>query len=330
MTSISLHIEYLLTKHDCVILPGWGAFISQRSKAISEEDNSLIKRPSKHYIFNQSVNHNDGMLAHSIIRKDGISYDEANREIEDFVSSLKKQMSVDGTVAIGKVGCFHNVEENIVFEPYRRNNICDDNFGLADVTIKTLSQLLQANADSKSEYENRQSNVVIGFGKKFIQIAASIAVLICLTFVLSTPLSFESTTEYASINSALKIKTAENSIQLRQDGVLSIALPKIDDDAKIDDAESEHEATKAEIKAAATDEKLAMPHNEKGKYYLIVASLESKAQADKYLAKHSDDLRIIEGNGHYRIYAAQSNSYKTLKQISEQIADKYPNSWIFK
>ena len=81
MSDIALHIGYLMSEHDCVIVPGWGAFIAQYTSAFSFYDSGLYKKPKRFVAFNSSINHSDGLLQNSLMRREGISYEAANREL---------------------------------------------------------------------------------------------------------------------------------------------------------------------------------------------------------------------------------------------------------
>ncbi len=329
MINITLHIEYLLTRHDCVILPGWGAFLSQHSKAFSFEDTCQFKKPGKFYVFNSAVNHNDGLLVNSIVRREGLSYEMAVREVEVFVASLNKQIEYDDVVSIGRIGCFRKQFGNLVFEPYHVANSCDDNFGLVDLSIKTIQQLTAASDEPQVSETLVDSNVILTFGRRFVKVAASIVVMIGLAFMLSTPLTVDDSVDYAALNSAIKVRAPQKAITLAEEGVLSIALPEDNiiqqEIVVVNDAqEKTHQNSEAQ-------EALDIPHNSNGLFYLIVASLDTKSQAEKFISSHTqDDLRILECDGRYRVYAAQSNSYKTLKKVSEYLNAKYPGCWIIR
>ncbi|MDE6547663.1 MAG: SPOR domain-containing protein, partial [Muribaculaceae bacterium] len=43
MDILPLHIEYLLTRHDCVIVPGIGAFIATETEAFIDLENGVIR-----------------------------------------------------------------------------------------------------------------------------------------------------------------------------------------------------------------------------------------------------------------------------------------------
>ena len=87
------HIEYLLTRHDCVVVPGWGAWIVQSVSAVVA-GNAAPLPPRRWLSFNASLSHNDGMLAHSLMRAKGCGYDEAMAQIAAVGPEAGKQPQV--------------------------------------------------------------------------------------------------------------------------------------------------------------------------------------------------------------------------------------------
>ena len=77
MISVLDHIEYLTHKHDCVIVPGFGAFISRNSCV---KYNGMISAINRNISFNASVDYNDGLLISSLMRREQIS-DEIAKNI---------------------------------------------------------------------------------------------------------------------------------------------------------------------------------------------------------------------------------------------------------
>ena len=70
MFSIIEHIEYLITCHDCVVVPGWGAFIANYDASTYDATKNVMARPRRSIGFNASVSHNDGLLAQSLMRRE--------------------------------------------------------------------------------------------------------------------------------------------------------------------------------------------------------------------------------------------------------------------
>ena len=80
------HIEYLIQRHECVVIPNWGAFIVHTQQSSFDADNERITVPCRSLGFNPALTYNDGMLVSSIMRKEGVSYEKANYEL--FLSQL--------------------------------------------------------------------------------------------------------------------------------------------------------------------------------------------------------------------------------------------------
>ena len=141
MISVLDHIEYLTSKHDCVIVPGLGAFISHYS--VKKNANGMPIGLSREISFNQSVAHSDGLLAHSISRREKITYELANLEIANYVNSLRSQLSHEGEVPVGRVGYFSNTAENTLeFFPFPSRNVNNDFYGLSSISLKPLFAII--------------------------------------------------------------------------------------------------------------------------------------------------------------------------------------------
>ena len=93
MFSIIEHIEYLMMRHDCVAIPGWGAFIANYNTSRFDESREVMERPQRNIGFNASADHNDGLLVQSLMRREGLDYDEAMRFIANSVTSFRQQLS---------------------------------------------------------------------------------------------------------------------------------------------------------------------------------------------------------------------------------------------
>lgn len=96
MNTLFQHIEYLLLRHDCVIVPGLGAFISTIRPARIDMENHRILPPARSVMFNQAVTVDDGLLANSYARRFNISFEEGRQLIVRDVKSLKDTIISDG------------------------------------------------------------------------------------------------------------------------------------------------------------------------------------------------------------------------------------------
>ena len=94
MLELVRHIEYLLTEHDCVLVPGLGGFVLQYVPARFSEDRKSIQPPGKQITFNSSLSYNDGLLAQSLMRTLDIDYGKAVAMIEHWVDEIVFQNPV--------------------------------------------------------------------------------------------------------------------------------------------------------------------------------------------------------------------------------------------
>ena len=108
----------LLHNNDCVIVPGFGAFVL-KSKAASIRENEFIP-PAKHVSFNSMLKENDGLLVKYISEIKKISYKKALIALEDEVNALNKKLSKDLLLEIPSLGIFESVSYTHLTLPTNR------------------------------------------------------------------------------------------------------------------------------------------------------------------------------------------------------------------
>lgn len=331
MISFVEHIEYLILNHDCVIIPGWGALIAQHTSARFDEENSVILPPMRSISFNQSINHNDGLLADSISRKEGIGYNDAKSFIEEEVRALKIQLNSGTEISIGRLGFFHTNEEgSLVFEPYRSKTVQSNLFGFAALEMPTLEQL-RAREVEKVVPRIREQARKSKFNVPVLRYAASIMLLIAMSLVLTTPISFDkSKNDFASLNilRTNEIPKPKNTVKRE----LYLALPQEESETKVESSSSDVALIDPIVPIRNTPKVNKMATN-KLKFYLVVASLPSKSLAQKHIINSKDkNMQILEKDGKYRIYVASGESYESVVKTKAQnnIDSIYPGAWICK
>ncbi len=323
MFSLIEHIEYLMMSHDCVIVPGWGALIAQYSDSFYNEEAGIINKPQRKVGFNSSVNHNDGLLAQSIVRREGITYDEAVRFIADSVTTFKQQLNAGNEVSLGRLGFFHSNEGLVDFIPFFHESSNDEYFGLRSVNFKTLAQL-------RKEQEEAEQPVVetvvvrTSWAKRAMQIAASVIVLLALVPILTTPILRESDT-FAGLNLPEIKKPTRPVFNWDSAKVdLAVTLP-----------EQAIEAQKTVKPIAKKDDKANLETSlantsGSGRFYLIISSLSTEKQVKEYLGSHHDlgELQVLKRGNKYRIYVARDNSADKLYKIKRELPERYHDAWV--
>lgn len=186
MNLISRHIEYLVRYNDCVIVPGWGAFIAQHQPATLI--NNRLTPPSRNLAFNSTLTHDDGLLASSIARQAGIGYDLAVKHIAEEVNAMRHQLKAQGEVAMSNIGLFqHNADGTMLFEPFEKSSAATRYFGLNSINLTPV--LTQARIEAGEDAtKGKKDTIFVPIRRSWTRVAASIAVMIGLGFTLTTPI----------------------------------------------------------------------------------------------------------------------------------------------
>ena len=136
MKNLDTYIEDLLFKHQCVIIPEFGAFVSNRKAAELAADKSFSP-PQKELTFNSRLTYNDGLVAKHISEVERSSYEEAQEYIKSVVTRWKQELSLGQEVRLANIGKFtKGTDNNIIFTSLSKENYLTDSFGMSPVTTK--------------------------------------------------------------------------------------------------------------------------------------------------------------------------------------------------
>lgn len=135
------YISDLLYRYECVIVPGFGAFLTQYQPAIIHESTHAFYPPKKKLSFNAQLTDTDGLLANYIAKKDRIPHEDANAKIASYVRFLFDSLHKGSIVELKNVGSFQLSEEHTLqFEPSYHLNYLSSSFGLSSFTSSQISR----------------------------------------------------------------------------------------------------------------------------------------------------------------------------------------------
>lgn len=130
MKDLNVYIEELLYKHQCVIIPKFGAFISNRKSAKMADDRTFDP-PKREITFNASLNSNDGLLMKYVSEQSGIDYKLVEDYVNLAVEGWKRILQQEQPLVLDKVGTLRQTREGRVsFEPANEVNYLTDSFGM--------------------------------------------------------------------------------------------------------------------------------------------------------------------------------------------------------
>lgn len=101
---IATYIQELLATNNRVIVPNFGAFLV-RATSKSKDANTLEEKLKDIY-FSPFLKFNDELLEKYIIKKEGVSKEEAAKKITEFIDSVKKELEAEKPFIIKDFGHF--------------------------------------------------------------------------------------------------------------------------------------------------------------------------------------------------------------------------------
>jgi cell division protein FtsN/nucleoid DNA-binding protein len=130
------YIHELLLENEIVVVPGFGAFVSEYKPAEISENSEEIRPPSKIVTFNQQIRNNDGLLVGHVAEIKQISHFDALKTIEAARENILYRLDNGEEVEIKGVGTLiHTSENKIDFKPIQDDNLLLDSFGLETTSI---------------------------------------------------------------------------------------------------------------------------------------------------------------------------------------------------
>lgn len=332
MIQIGQHIEFLLMEHDCVVVPGLGAFLIHYTPAYFDADTETFMPPSRTLGFNPEVNINDGLLADSVMRRHRLTRRVSMDEIAAEVSAMRHQLEDSGEVAVGRLGILvrGTAGSTPVFEPLVANVIMSRFNGLPVVDAPRIDCKPTTYNSSDVASVNQPSDVI----PRIIRVITSVAAAVFLGIVLSTTtLVHDPEVSQASLDSGLSqsgdylsavyngVEYAENSVERE----LFIAMPRDMESSDLQDTASVLETVANEDPVCATE----LRHDITDSYIVVVASFGSPSQAKRFISESGDtSLDYVEMDGNYRIYAATARSISAGRGAVDAVVSRYPSAWL--
>lgn len=176
---ISTYISDLLYRYECVILPGFGAFLTRNQSAWIDEESNNFFPPSKVISFNRQLQANDGLLANYIASVEKCSYELGLKQVRNFSNRLLKDLDEGKVITFKNIGSFSkNKEGSIQFSPQKNKNYNTAAFGLTSITSSKIHREVHTEEVATSEKEP----IAIGRTKRpYLKYAAVAAVALLAT-----------------------------------------------------------------------------------------------------------------------------------------------------
>jgi hypothetical protein len=364
---ISGLIRELLLKHDCVIIPGFGAFIGNFFPARVDRKEGLFEPPARKITFNRHLTGNDGLLIGHVSSVTGVGYGEARDIVNDWSAELRSRIMSGSPVTIDHLGTFSlNYERAIVFEPDLTVNYLLSSYGLSAYHRKPVSGF----DVRKMAIERRHDHAVSQPSMRTLltRAAVIIPVLVALALVPFNDRIFRSNIEESNLNPLARAELEFNREQI--DGSRSASPLEVNvagEDSATGSAVNEmksslgltlpktKEVTEPAVTETVTSPSVKVPAREAApdtsmnrapvrrptavvvedyRFMVIIGSFKGEDNAltmVEKLRRLGYDPEVAGGpDGFLRVSAQAFPTLDEAKVVLDKLKKDYPGAWVFK
>ncbi|MDX8552337.1 SPOR domain-containing protein [Tenacibaculum sp. 1B UA] len=178
--TLANYINDLLYRYDCVIVPNFGGFVTNKIGARVNTTTHTFYPPKKQLTFNAYLQHNDGLLANYIASSKNISFEEAVAFIAEEVTKWNEKFETT-SVTVASVGSLSlNEAKQVVFEPNPTSNFLTESYGLAEVSTPSVERVKEVTIKSLATTATEENKKTIPL---YVRRAAAAAVFVGIAYV---------------------------------------------------------------------------------------------------------------------------------------------------
>ncbi len=135
------YIEELLYRYNCVVVPEFGAFLTQNKPAFIHRATNTISPPTKLISFNGQLSSNDGLLVSYMATAERLSYEEMLKNVLEEAKHWKQQLHKGERLGLDNIGeLWLNREGKIQFQPAKKVNYLTSSFGLSSIITSSITR----------------------------------------------------------------------------------------------------------------------------------------------------------------------------------------------
>ncbi|MDE6574033.1 MAG: hypothetical protein K2L84_01740 [Muribaculaceae bacterium] len=311
MNTTKLHIIRLLEWQGIAAVPGLGVF-SSRHRAARIED-GIIYPPGRAVSFDTyGCAAGDNALAASISRACSVDTDTAMQIIAGDVEAIRSELQNDGFSVIGNAGRL--VSNSGVIEFVAAESFVSNPWLAPVETAAVASDPVSSESEAGEVAARMDNEVFMRSLRRTASSAAAIAIFAFIAFIFSQlPRSNSREPQMASIGFE----------QLRRPADDVFGFGTGDDEAPLVLVLNTPADGVCDVEPV---EEYVSP----ARYCLVVASLATRAEADKYAGAHGIASQVLEKDGRYRVYSHTSDNYEELVRVSRESShtSRFPTAWI--
>ena len=365
MDRIIEHIERLLLRHDCVIIPDFGGFVLQSASAVYMKEEHSFTPVRKEIVFNPTLTHNDGLLTESYMQNYSLGFDKAQQLVRKDVAGMKNVLAGKSELQLGSIGVIAMENERLVFMPAKSSDVLFStrSYGLpvfhylplsARNIVTAVAAMVKTGSESdlsSKKTEKRNKNIIynIPVTRTFLRAMTATAAAIFLFLLISTPVSDVNRDLYSASFVPQEIMPKKTVDEIVSDAFsatddANVGAEPVNAEAKTvnvepipDAAEKPAELSPTKPSSATSSAKGASANSGAAKYYVIIGSFKSKAQAQVYIKQLkgtdlANTVDILMSDGRARIYAQSFSTESSAQAYMNKIRKdpRHTQAWVYK
>ncbi|MBT8179809.1 MAG: HU-CCDC81 and SPOR domain-containing protein [Flavobacteriaceae bacterium] len=135
------YIQELLYRYSCVVVPEFGAFLTQVKSAFIQKSTNTFYPPTKEISFNGQLSSNDGLLVSYMANAEGIAYEDMLNQVLETAARWKKELRQGNRLVLDRIGeLWLNREGKVQFQPVKKVNYLTTSFGLSAVVAPPVTR----------------------------------------------------------------------------------------------------------------------------------------------------------------------------------------------
>lgn len=341
---VEKYILELLKKHECVVIPNFGAFIALRIAATHFPIEHKFFPPSKQVSFNRLLQSNDGMLIQYIATQTKSNYNEVQIQLNKLIQEWNENLENNQTIILKSIGkIYKNLDNTIHFVADITDNLDLSSYGLLPtkhipINRNTEKSVLKKSAlienvvikksnNLKLESERRNKNRK----RKFVtSIAASLILGIAflqLFFFLEAPFSMNEANFISFVSSSHTNNTAHMGSIISNSKTI---MPSLLKEEVISPKTSDNTVPSNDLIAPNTTSQKPSATTEA--YYIILGCFKEVKNADKLVAKITREgntpYRKVNQNGSILVGKFASTNANEAQSMLQQQIQVQPDAWL--
>jgi len=297
-----------------VVVPKFGAFLTQKTSARINDATNTFFAPSKSIAFNEQLTTNDGLLVSHIAASEKITFETALTQIEEVSKKWSQKLNAGEKLSLQKIGLlWTNAESKVQFQPSLEVNYLTASFGLSSfnsipVTREVLKEEVVALEEEIPFIISPEQREATSF-RPYLKYAA------ILLLALSTGLTGYRFYEKGMVNEQVVRQDAQKQVtkQIQEATFFNTApleLPTVNVDA-----------------ISTTEKNTALHHIVAGAFRIKanadrkIASLQQKGYNAAYYGTNAYGLHMVT-------YDRHDNAQEALKMLREIKRTQSTDAWL--